>query len=46
MANTAPTLDMQDPYQLIHNVAEQTFARFRADRALIDQDLNHLKSGG
>ncbi|NRA70090.1 MAG: ABC transporter substrate-binding protein [Gammaproteobacteria bacterium] len=43
VAKTAPTLDMKDPYQLIHNVAEQTFARFKTDRALIDKDLNHLK---
>jgi len=40
---TPPTLDMKDPYVLIHNVAEQTFARFRADRELIKQDPNHLK---
>lgn len=43
IAQTAPTLDMKDPYQLIHNVAEKTFARFRDDSALIDKDLNHLK---
>ena len=38
-----PQLDMKDPYQLIHKVAEKTFARFREDSALIDKDLNHLK---
>ncbi|NRA85107.1 MAG: ABC transporter substrate-binding protein [Gammaproteobacteria bacterium] len=43
VARTEPTLDMKDPYQLIHNVAEKTFARFRADDALIKADLNHLK---
>lgn len=35
--------DMKDPHALIKNVSEKTFARFRADRALIDKDLNHLK---
>ena len=38
-----PQLDMKDPYQLIHNVAEQTFSRFKTDSAIIDQDLNHIK---
>jgi phospholipid transport system substrate-binding protein len=42
-AKTAPTLDLKDPYVLIHKVAEQTFARFRADSDKIDQDPNHLK---
>ena len=42
-AKTAPTLDMKDPYALIHNVAELTFSRFRAERHLIDQDPDHLK---
>ncbi|MCG7531354.1 ABC transporter substrate-binding protein [Psychrobium sp. MM17-31] len=35
--------DMKDPHALIKNVSEKTFARFRADRELIDKDLNHLK---
>lgn len=44
-ANAAETelFDMKDPHALIKNVSEKTFARFRADREIIDKDLNHLK---
>jgi len=38
-----PLFDMKDPHALIKNASEKTFARFRADRVLIDKDLNHLK---
>lgn len=43
MAQSQPLVDMTDPYRLIHQVAEKTFARFRADSVIIDQDLNHVK---
>jgi len=38
-----PLFDMKDPHALIKNASEKTFARFRADRELINKDLNHLK---
>jgi phospholipid transport system substrate-binding protein len=35
--------DMKNPHVLIKNASEKTFARFRAERELINKDLNHLK---
>jgi len=35
--------DMKDPHAMIKNASEATFARFRAEKDLIDKDLNHLK---
>ncbi|WP_417763533.1 MlaC/ttg2D family ABC transporter substrate-binding protein [Shewanella sp.] len=42
MAATAHQ-DYKDPYAMIKAVADQTFARFEKDKALIDKDPNHLK---
>ncbi|MBB1269958.1 phospholipid-binding protein MlaC [Shewanella sp. SR44-3] len=39
----ADEVNTTDPYLLIEQAANITFARFRADKALIDADLNHLK---
>ncbi|ABE53791.1 toluene tolerance [Shewanella denitrificans OS217] len=39
----AEEVNTTDPYLLIEQAANITFARFRADKALIDADLNHLK---
>jgi phospholipid transport system substrate-binding protein len=39
----AEEVNTKDPYLLIEQAANITFARFRADKALIDADLNHLK---
>jgi phospholipid transport system substrate-binding protein len=39
----AEDVNTHDPYLLIEQAANKTFARFRADKALIDADLNHLK---
>lgn len=36
-------INKKDPYQLIEQVSERTFERFRSDRELIDKDINHLK---
>lgn len=35
--------DMKNPHVMIKNASEATFARFRAEKDLIDNDLNHLK---
>ncbi|WP_240464851.1 phospholipid-binding protein MlaC [Paraferrimonas sp. SM1919] len=35
--------EQKDPYQLVQQVSERTFARFEADKALIAKDINHLK---
>jgi phospholipid transport system substrate-binding protein len=39
----AQEVNTQDPYLLIEQAANITFARFRQDKALIDADLSHLK---
>ncbi|QSX34110.1 ABC transporter substrate-binding protein [Shewanella avicenniae] len=39
----AEVKDYKDPYQMIKEVADQTFARFEHDKPLIKQDPNHLK---
>ncbi|WP_434928139.1 MlaC/ttg2D family ABC transporter substrate-binding protein [Shewanella sp. HL-SH8] len=39
----AAEINTQDPYKLIEQVANQTFDRFKRDKAIIDQDLSHLK---
>lgn len=39
----ANDVDMKDPYKLVEQVANKTFDRFKQDRALIDEDLGHLK---
>lgn len=36
-------ISKKDPYALIEQVSEKTFERFRQDRPLIEQDINHLK---
>ncbi len=38
-----PLFDMKDPHVMIKNASEATFSRFRAEKDLIDKDLNHLK---
>ena len=43
LAADKPLADMSDPYKMIKTVAEDTFARFKADRDKIDADANHLK---
>ena len=39
----AETINTQDPYELIKQVSNKTFDRFKADKAIIDKDLSHLK---
>ncbi|QBF84817.1 ABC transporter substrate-binding protein [Shewanella maritima] len=39
----AEEVDRTDPYKLVEQVADKTFGRFAADKAIIDQDLGHLK---
>jgi len=39
----AEEVNNKDPYELIKQVSNQTFDRFKRDKALIDQDLSHLK---
>ncbi|WP_373284858.1 MlaC/ttg2D family ABC transporter substrate-binding protein [Shewanella inventionis] len=36
-------INTNDPYEMIKQVANKTFDRFKQDRALIDSDLSHLK---
>ncbi|GGP37876.1 toluene tolerance protein [Shewanella algicola] len=36
-------INTSDPYEMIKQVANKTFDRFKQDRALIDSDLSHLK---
>ncbi|WP_390904130.1 MlaC/ttg2D family ABC transporter substrate-binding protein [Shewanella phaeophyticola] len=36
-------INLNDPYEMIKQVANKTFDRFKQDRALIDSDLSHLK---
>ena len=36
-------VNKKNPYALIHQVSEQTFARIRDERSMIDEDINHLK---
>lgn len=38
-----PLKDMTDPYRMIQEVAEDTFARFKSDKPKIDEDANYLK---
>nr|WP_144211295.1 ABC transporter substrate-binding protein [Shewanella donghaensis] len=40
---SATAIDIHDPYKLVQQVSEKTFARFAQDKALIDADLSHLK---
>lgn len=36
-------IDTQDPFKLVQQVSEKTFARFAQDKALIDADSRYLK---
>ena len=40
----AAKVDTQNPYTMIEQVADQTFARFNADQAKIKANPNHLKT--
>ncbi|WP_372870386.1 phospholipid-binding protein MlaC [Shewanella sp.] len=39
----AEPVDGSNPYEMIQEVADNTFKRFHADKTLIDADANHLK---
>ncbi len=43
-AAMAAKIDTRNPYTMIKQVADQTFARFNADQAKIKADPNHLKT--
>ncbi|AZQ12063.1 MlaC/ttg2D family ABC transporter substrate-binding protein [Shewanella khirikhana] len=43
VAAKAEPVDGTNPYEMIQVVADKTFKRFHADKALIDADANHLK---
>ncbi|MCL1143770.1 ABC transporter substrate-binding protein [Shewanella gaetbuli] len=36
-------VDETDPFKLVEQVANQTFDRFKKDKAIIDEDLSYLK---
>jgi phospholipid transport system substrate-binding protein len=36
-------VNVQNPYEMIKQVSNMTFDRFKSDKALIDADLSHLK---
>ncbi|MFS1437222.1 phospholipid-binding protein MlaC [Shewanella sp. 10N.286.48.A6] len=40
---TTDDIDTHDPFKLVQQVSEKTFARFDKDKALIDNDLSYLK---
>jgi len=42
-AYATESISKKDPYHLIEQASERTFARFRQDKAIIDKDINHLK---
>ena len=39
----AKDVDESNPYLMVRTVAENTFARITQDKAIIEQDKNHLK---
>lgn len=40
---SAAEVNTQDPYELVKQVANQIFDRFQQDKAITEQDLNHIE---